>query len=308
MKMILAGLTLLFAACAQPQAEVQVQPLVDADWLSEHLDDVVVLDVRSDGGAGNTDTYATGHIAGSIHSAYGQSPWRVTRDSVPGMLPPMASLERLIGGLGISNDDYVVIVPAGTSALEVGSATRVYWQFKVLGHEKVAILDGGYAAWKAAGYPSDTDPVILDSVIYLGTYQPQLVATKEDVLLALEVGTPLIDARSASYYSGASQSRLTARAGTIHGAVNVPATHMTVDSTGTFVDARTAGSFWAAAGVPADGEQIVFCNIGHMASLTWYAAYELLGNKEAKMYDGSMAEWSADPELPMDNSGGTGSS
>ena len=308
MRLILTGFTLLFAACAQPQAEVQVQPLVDAAWLSEHLDDVIVLDVRSDGGGGNTETYATGHIAGAIHSAYGQNPWRVTRDSGPGMLPPMASLERLIGGLGISNEDYVVIVPAGTSASEFGSATRIYWQLKVLGHEKVAILDGGYAAWKAAGYPSDTDPVVLDPVIYLGKYQPQLVATKEDVMLALEVGTPLVDARSVSYYSGASQSRVTARAGTIHGAVNVPAGQMTLDSIGTFVDAETAASFWTEAGVATDGEQIVFCNIGHLASLTWFAAYELLGNKEAKMYDGSMAEWSADPELPMDNSSETESS
>ena len=78
---------------------------------------------------------------------------------------------------------------------------------------------------------------------------------------------------------------------------------MTVDSTGTFIDAETAASFWAEAGVPTDGEQIAFCNIGHLASLTWFAAYELLGNREAKLYDGSMAEWSADPELPMDNSG-----
>ena len=62
-----------------------------------------------------------------------------------------ANLETLIGGLGIGNDDHVIIVPAGVNAVDFGSATRVYWTFKILGHDKVSILDGGYALWEAQG-------------------------------------------------------------------------------------------------------------------------------------------------------------
>ncbi len=301
MRPILAGVTaLLVAACATPGADVEVQPLVDAAWLNDNLDAVVVLDIRS-GRAENQDPYASGHVPGAIHSGYGQDPWRVTRDGVPGMLPPVEDLEQLIGGLGISNDDYVVIVPAGTSAGEFGTATRVYWEFKVLGHQRVSILNGGYGTWEEAGYPIATEPVDLRPVTYTADYQPQLVASQEDVIAALDDGTPLIDARSVNYYEGEAKSRAAARYGTIHRAKNVPQDRLTVDNGGTFIDADVAVSFWDEAGVPTDGEQITFCNTGHLASLAWFAAYEVLGNKEAKLYDGSLAEWSADPDRPMDN-------
>jgi len=304
MRLIAAGVTALLVACASPKADVDVQPLVDAAWLNTQLDDVIVLDIRSSAGAAEgRETYETGHIPGAIHSGYGQDRWRVTRDSVPGMAPAVPELEQLIGGLGISNEDYVVIVPAGTTAGEFGSATRVYWQFKVLGHERVSILDGGFEAWKAAEYPVTTEPLEFEPVSYTADYQSQLVASREDVIAALQNGTQLIDARSASYYMGESKSRSAARAGTIAGAKNVPAAAMTVENGGTFVDFETAASFWNEAGAADDGEQIVFCNTGHLATLTWFAAYELLGNKQARVYDGSTAEWSADPDSPMDNSG-----
>lgn len=300
MRPVVAGLAaLLLTACASPRVAEEVQPLVDAAWLNDNLDAVVVLDIRRGGGAGAA--YEDGHIPGAIHSGYGVDPWRVVRDGVPGMLPPVADLERLIGGLGISNGDHVVIVPAGASAAEFGTATRVYWEFKVLGHEKVSILNGGYGAWVDAGYPVETDTHELAPTTYEANYQPRLVASKEDVIAAREAGTPLIDARSVDYYLGAAKSRVAARYGTIEGAKNVPQDRLTVNDGGTFVDAATAASLWDEAGVPTTGEQITFCNTGHLASLAWFAAYELLGNKDARLYDGSLAEWSSDPDLPMAN-------
>ena len=307
MRLLVVGMTALLVACASPRTDVEVQPLVDAAWLNAHLDDLIVLDIRNSAGAAeDRETYETGHIPGAIHSGYGQDRWRVTRDSVPGMAPLVLELEQLIGGLGISNEDYVVIVPAGTSAREFASATRVYWQFKVLGHERVSILDGGFEGWKAAEYAVTTESLELEPVSYSADYQPQLVASREDVIAALENGTQLIDARLPSYYVGESKSRLAARAGTIAGAKNVPAGAMTVENGGTFVDSVTAASFWDEAGAKSDGEQIVFCNTGHLASLTWFTAYEVLGDKQARLYDGSLAEWSADTDLPMDNSGQAG--
>ncbi len=302
MKLIAAGLALL-VACTSPEA-ADVQPLVDAEWLNAHLDDVIVLDIRSPSGeAGGGATYATGHIPGAIHSGYGQDPWRITRDGIPGMAPAVPELETLIGSLGISNEDYVVIVPAGTSPVEIASATRVYWLFKVLGHERISILDGGFAAWKAAGLAVTSEATQLTPASYSADVQLRLVATKQDVIAALESSVQLIDSRPPSYFTGASKSRVATRAGTIAGAKNVPATALVSETGGLFVDAATAASVWDNAGAAADGEQIVFCNIGHFASLTWFAAYELVGNKQASLYDGSMAEWSADPNLPMEHSG-----
>ena len=253
MRLIAAGVIALLVACASPKADVDVNPLVDAAWLQGQLDDVVVLDIRNSAGAAeDRETYETGHIPGAIHSWYGQDRWRVTRDSVPGMAPAVSDLERLIGGLGISNEAYVVIVPAGTTAGEFASATRVYWQFKVLGHQKISILDGGFEAWKAAEYPIANEAHEFEPVSYTADYQSQLVASREDVIAAVENRTQLIDARSASYYMGESKSRSAARAGTIAGAKNVPAAAMTVENGGTFVDFETAASFWNEAGAAAE--------------------------------------------------------
>lgn len=220
------------------------------------------------------------------------------------MMPRVRDLELLIGALGISNDDYVVIVSQGQSPIEFGAATRIYWQFKVLGHEKVAVLDGGYNAWLAAGYPTEEGVNRRPPLTYTANLQPPLVASKEDVLVALENGVPLIDARSANYYRGEAKARIAARYGTIAGAKNVPPEKLTVGNRGVLVDPAAAAAAWNEAGIPVTGEQITFCNIGHLASLAWFTAYELLGNKQARLYDGSLAEWSADPELPMENDDG----
>ncbi len=302
MRSILAGIAaLIFTACSAPQGFEAAQPLVDAAWLNDNLDAVVVLDIRYDaGGVSGEQIFASGHIPGAVYSNYGRDQWRVTREGVPGMLPPLELSEQLIGGLGISNDDHVVIVPAGTSAVEFGAATRVYWHFKVLGHEQVSILNGGYESWRSAGYSSEMVASEPEPTIYTADYQAHLVAGVEDVIAAIESGTPLIDARSGAQYHGERKAGFAARYGTIESARNVKGSKLTVDGSGWFVDAETAASLWNAAGVPTEGEQIAFCNIGLLASLTWFAAYEVLGNKEARLYDGSVAEWSADPELPME--------
>jgi thiosulfate/3-mercaptopyruvate sulfurtransferase len=305
MKKGLGALALIaLVGCAGTEQKLDVRPLVDARWLSEHLDEVVVLDIR---GGDPAEGYEAGHIPGAIHSPYGQDPWRVVRDGVPGMLPPIEDLEQLIGGLGISNEDHVVIVPAGRNAAEFGTATRIYWTFKVLGHDRVSILNGGYGAWVEGGHPVETGRNTRPPARFEARFRPELVATKADVLAAIEKGVPLIDARSVDYYRGLAKSRVAARAGTIVGARNVPQDRLTVGNGGTFVDAATVARLWQEAGLPTEGEQIVFCNTGHLASLAWFAGYELLGNKEIRLYDGSLAEWSADPAAPMDNTEAAGS-
>ncbi|MGD2154589.1 MAG: sulfurtransferase [Gemmatimonadales bacterium] len=303
MKTMFAGLVVpLLIACAGPEIREDVQPLVDAAWLVENVEETVVLDIRSDDpSAGSIGMYALRHIPGAIHSPYGAHPWRVTRDGVPGMLPAVEDLTALIGGLGISSDDHVVIVAAGQSAGDLGASTRVYWAFKVLGHERVSILNGGFRAWANAGYPTEAGRNQPAPTSYTANYQPQLVAGMQDVAAALESGVPLIDARPERHYRGEGKFGAAARYGTIAGAKNVPYTMLTAGDGGMFADQATLRSLWTDAGLPIQGEQIAFCNIGHAGSLAWFAAYELLGNREAKLYDASLVEWAAYPDVPMDN-------
>ena len=125
-------------------------PLVSPAWLSEKLDDdkVVVIDLRNKIDKGSYETFLEGHIPGAIHSDYLKDGWRVGRDGVVGLLPEADQFQSLARRLGVSDDTHVVVVPAGVSSTDFGSAARAYWTFKVFGHNNVSILDGGFAAWR----------------------------------------------------------------------------------------------------------------------------------------------------------------
>ena len=112
----------------------------------------MVLDIRSAIDGSKPETFAQGHIPGAVHSDYDKAGWRVTRNNVPFMVPTTPELEKLIGDLGIDENSHVVVVPAGVNVLDFGSAARTYWTLKYAGVGNVSILDGGLAAWKAAGY------------------------------------------------------------------------------------------------------------------------------------------------------------
>lgn len=295
------GVLCLWAGAAGA-AELTPDPLVDVDWIKANAQrpEVVILDVRNQLGGGSEEAYRQGHIPGAVYSDYLTAGWRGTVDGVPGQLPPVADLEALIGSLGIDNGKQVVVVAGGESALDMGSATRIYFTFKVLGHDAVAVLDGGYKAYLAdPANPVESGWNAPQPATFTASFRPALLADKEQVAAALEAGTPLLDHRPPEQYRGEAKSGVAARAGTIPGARSVPEGELTVNG-GTFVSAERFKELLKTAGVPVEGEEISFCNTGHWASLGWFVNSEILGNKQAKLYDGSMAEWSADQSLPVE--------
>ncbi len=302
-KPLLTGAGLMMAASSALAADVS--PLVEADWLSDRLDDddLVVLDVRSgiDGG-GDRGTFEAAHIPGSVYSSYTDDGWRESRDGVTGLLPPVSSLERLIGGLGIDNDDTVVVVPAGTGATDFGSAARVYWTFKVLGHEEVAILDGGFAGWQAQGMDvASGAPERGEFADFEGELQPELIATTEDVQAAREAGqAQLVDARPEDYFRGENQSPAAKVPGTIPGALNLPQQTLLVErQQAWYLDQEVLQSRAEAAGIEAGKPTVSFCNTGHWAATDWFVLSEVMGLDDVALYDGSMAEWSQDDGRPV---------
>ncbi|NIA70758.1 sulfurtransferase [Pelagibius litoralis] len=291
------------AGAAGAEAVEAPGPLVDVAWVKANAanDAVRLLDIRNKIGGGSAAVFAQGHIPGSVYSDYLQDGWRTKREGVPGQLPSVASLEALIGGLGIGNDHHVVIVAAGASALEMGSATRVYWTFKVLGHDAVSILDGGYRAYTAdQANPVATGRSLPEAVIFAAQFRPEMVADRDDVAAAMQSGGTLIDNRPTAQYLGQSSHPAAQRPGTIPGAVSVPESQLT-DAKGRFVSSTRVAALLEAAGVGAgDEEAITFCNTGHWASLGWFAQSEILGRKNVRLYDGSMVDWTAQTDLPIE--------
>lgn len=283
------------------------QPLVSVDWLKERLDQpgIVILEVA---GRSRAD-FAKAHIPGSVFSDYAKDGWRIKNaQGVAGVMPPADKLAALIGRLGIGNDSHVVLVPLGQSAADLGSATRVYWTLKTLGHDQVSILDGGLLAWvkdvdKATKKPLNPLASGLEAPTPQ-TFTPNLrsdfLATKADVRAALEAGTPLIDNRENDFYLGLSKSSKAEVSGTVPGAANLPHTWLTDNNGGHLRTAEQLAQLYRIAQVPTEGPQITFCNTGHLASVGWFVSSEILGNRDAKLYDGSMAEWTRDESVPIE--------
>lgn len=265
------------------------QPLVDAAWVKTNSNAAgkVFIDLRS------KPAYLAGHVPGAVHSSYGKDKWRMKKGEIKGMLPPTAHLEKLIGRLGIDNKTHVVLMHAGASAVETGIATRIYWTFKVLGHNEVSILNGGMKVYLSdKSNPLEKNAVSPVGKTFKATINTAVLATSSDVKSGLTNGTVILDSRPTDQHMGVSKSGSITRTGTLPGAISVPGRWVTVNDKGTFRSLSALKKLYSFAKVSNNENRIVFCNTGHWASLGWFVDSELLGNKSSKMYDGSMAQWS----------------
>jgi thiosulfate/3-mercaptopyruvate sulfurtransferase len=300
LKPLIAAFAASFVAASAALAADPVKPLVDAAWLSGNLGKpgIVVLDIREASASGNP--YTAGHIPGAIDAPYSQTGWRASLDGAPGMLPPVAQIEKTIQSLGVNDDSHVVIVAAGTNASEFGGATRVYWTFKVLGHDRVSVLDGGQAAWAKAGGAVATEvSQPKQAGAFKAVYKPELRADVAEVTAAIKDDTNLVDARSVAQFIGKEKTPTVKQLGTVPSAVNINFDQFYDASKPAFASADTVATLVKQAGVSDKTGVITFCNTGHLASIAWFALSEVGGLKNVRLYDGSMSQWTLDPARPV---------
>ncbi|PRY81512.1 sulfurtransferase [Marivita geojedonensis] len=271
-------------------------PLVDVAWVTENLDseDVVFVDLRS-GGA-----YLDGHIPGAVHTQYGgpKDQWRMKVGQVRGLVREPEQIAAHLGRIGVSNDDHIVLIPGGTSSSDMGAATRVYWTLSYLGHDELSILDGGMAAYlkelddkKIPLNPLQKGKVDRGSASFVAKPREHMLLTADDVEIMVATGVVPVDNRTRDFHLGITKSGAAKTAGTIPNSVNLPHSWLTVDAKGSFRESDALAALYAAAGVSLTDPQINFCNTGHLASIGWFVSHELLNNKNALLFDGSMAEW-----------------
>ncbi|MBS0124521.1 sulfurtransferase [Thetidibacter halocola] len=295
MKMLFK-LSVAVAALASASMALAADPLVDVAWVKANLDndEVVFVDVRP------MPAYLSGHIPGAVHTDYGgpKDAWRVRVGDVRGLVRTPEDIAAHLGAIGVSNDDHVVVVPAGESSADMGAATRVYWTLNYLGHDEVSILDGGMAAYlkelgadKKPVNPLEEGAAQVEAAQFAAAPRPDMLISAKEVAARIADGAVAVDNRSADFYLGISKSGAAKVAGTVPGALNLPHSWTTVNAGGTFRDPDSLVKLFGAAGVPTSGPQISFCNTGQLASIGWFVSHELLGNDEAMIFDGSMAEW-----------------
>ena len=286
-----------FVAVASQTHSSENQPLVDIQWLKPLTcsEGIAILDVRR-----SLEDYKSGHIPCAIHTNYYKDGWRTRKDGVSHMMPPVSQLEALLGKLGITNNTHVIIYGSGTGEFDVAETTSIYLTLKYLGHVNVSILDGGLPVWMdewSADF--DVGATDINPSEYIAKPNPHLLTSLEEVKSSIDGTNPLVDIRSNDMFLGVNKAWMLKRPGTIPGALNLPMSWFTIDSSLLFRDTKKLQKLFSAAKVPLSGKTIFFCNAGLESSVGWFVAHELLGNTEAVLYDGSLAEWTKNHELPM---------
>jgi thiosulfate/3-mercaptopyruvate sulfurtransferase len=278
--------------------------LVTTDWVAEHLDDpgVVLAEVDEDATA-----YERNHIPGAVGfdwQADFQDPLRRT------FLGP-EDFARLMDSRGIGNDTHVVLYGGNNNWF----AAYAYWYFKVYGHDKVSLMDGGRKLWELQERPlTDEQTKVEPTSGYRAGEPDAAIRAKRDEILSRFVAGPggapegvaLVDVRSPAEFNGelSAPEHLPQEAamvkGHIPGAANVPWAKSVDPDTGQFLPTDELRSIYEAQGITGDKEIAAYCRIGERSAHTWFVLHELLGYDRVRNYDGSWTEYGSLVDVPVE--------
>lgn len=273
--------------------------LVSTDWLADHLNapDVRILDgsmyLPTDGRNGR-ELYAKAHIPGARffdidEIADDHSP-------LPHMLPPVEKFVSKVRRMGIGTGHRVICY----DQQGIYSAARVWWMFRVFGHEDVAVLDGGLPKWIAEGHEVEDMAPDPRERHFIGRRNAALVRDVTQVAQAAKLGDEqIVDARAAERWRGeVAEPRKGLRSGRIPGSLNVPfKTLLNDDQTMKAPDELRA--IFEAAGVDLAKPIVTSCGSGVTACVVSLALARIGHNRNA-VYDGSWVEWGAYPDLAVE--------
>jgi thiosulfate/3-mercaptopyruvate sulfurtransferase len=270
------------------------------------LDATVLLDRPPEGGpytpVPQREAYDNAHIPGARFADL------VTDLADPAAPFPFAipSPERFawrIAALGVGDGTPVVAYAQDAPMW----ATRLWWLLTYFGHDDVAVLDGGLPAWRAAGLPvtaSQTPPPSAPPR-FTPRPRPELLATRADVEAIVRgdddaagaASACLVNALSPAVFRGEGPSSY-ARPGRIPGSRNVPHATLVDPDTNRFRPRAELAATLAA--LPADGPVVAYCGGGISATVDVFALALVGRRDDVRLYDGSLTEWTADPELPLE--------
>jgi thiosulfate/3-mercaptopyruvate sulfurtransferase len=237
-------------------------------------------------------SYARAHIPGA---GFADIPGELSDPAspFPFTVPAAGHFAAAAGRLGIGDGTHVVAY----AQQEPMWATRLWWLLRYFGHDDTSVLDGGLAAWTAAGGPVEPGQSGYPPASFTARPRPELLASLADVRAVTGNGSAcLVNALSPEAFRG--EQRAYSRPGRIPGSVNVPWNGLVDPGTNRFRPPAELAAALSDGGVRAGQPVIAYCGGGISATVDLFAL-SLAGRGDARLYDGSLTEWSADPDLPL---------
>ena len=279
-------------------AQDDPKTLVSTDWLAAHMrdPDLRILDgsyYLADAGRDAKAEYAAGHIPGARF--FDIDDIADSRSDLPHMAPPIEKFMSRMRAMGVG-DGHQVVVYDGAGLF---SAARVWWLFKLMGQNDVAVLDGGLPKWVAEGREVEDQPPIVRDRHMTVRRQAHLVKDVTQVSSASELrDQEIIDARSAGRFRGEEpEPRPGMRGGHIPGSKNVHYSSL-LNADQTLKSPEETRAIFEAAGVDLSKPAITTCGSGVTAAILSLAMARM-GKDDHSLYDGSWSEWGMFPTVPV---------
>ena len=274
-------------------------PLVTTEWLAAHLGepDLRVVDatfylphLKRDAAAEFEQAHVPGAVFFDIDAVADHS------TALPHMLPDAKAFADAVGALGIATGDRVVVY-GGRGLI---ASARVWWTFRVFGHERVAVLDGGLGKWRKEGRTVESGRPSPEPRRFVATYHEDLVADLGRIRTVLERrDAQIVDARSRGRFTATEpEIRPGLRGGHIPGSMNLPYGDLFRADDDAMLPIDDVRGAFARAGLDPGRPVVATCGSGVSAAVLALALYRL-GRRDAAVYDGSWTEWGGRADTPV---------
>jgi thiosulfate/3-mercaptopyruvate sulfurtransferase len=275
-------------------------PLVSSAWLGEHLSEpgLRVIDatwylptLQRDARA----EFREAHVPGAVYFDIDAIADRET--GLPHMLPDATTFGEAVGALGIGDGDRIVVY----GGKYLSASARVWWTFRVFGHERVAVLDGGFPRWREEGRPVESGEARPAAGRFTARFRPELVASLDDVRRNLETHRmQVLDARSAGRFAGTEpEPRPGLRGGHIPGSLSLPYDRLFRREDATLLPAADLRRLFEDARVEPGRPVVTTCGSGVTACVL-ALGLQLVGRHDVAVYDGSWSEWGGRADVPVE--------
>ena len=276
------------------------EALVSTDWLADHLNapDVCIVDASwhmPNAGRNARAEFEAAHIPGAVYFDIDEI--NDEGNPLPHMLPSPEKFSSRMRKMGLGDGNRIVVY----DSTGVSAAARVWWMFRVFGHEDVALLDGGLQKWLTEGRPVTDAP---------GESRARHFTARVNTLLARDYAQmranvdsraeQVLDARSPGRFSATEpEPRPELPGGHIPGSLNIPFPKVMESENKTMLPADGIRQALEDAGVDTSKPMVTSCGSGVTAAILTLALY-LIGHEQVPVFDGSWTEWASNPDSPIE--------